>query len=49
MRLQYSPPGGKIGDAVARLMGRDAATEIREDLQQLKQQVESGQVSTSDS
>jgi uncharacterized membrane protein len=49
VRLQYSPPGGKMGDAVARLMGRDAATEIREDLQQLKQQVESGQVSTSDS
>jgi len=48
VRLQYSPPGGNIGDAVARLMGRDAATEIREDLQQLKQQVESGQVSTSD-
>ena len=48
VRLQYSPPGGKMGDAVARLMGRDAATEIREDLQQLKQQVESGQVSTSD-
>jgi len=49
VRLQYSPPGGKVGDALARLMGRDAATEIREDLQQLKQQVESGQVSTSDS
>jgi uncharacterized membrane protein len=49
VRLQYSPPGGKVGAAVARLMGRDAATEIREDLQALKQQVESGQVSTSDS
>jgi uncharacterized membrane protein len=28
VRLQYSPPGGKLGAAVARLMGRDAATEI---------------------
>lgn len=49
VRLQYSPPGGAVGAAVARLMGRDAASEIREDLQQLKQQVESGQASTSDS
>jgi uncharacterized membrane protein len=44
VRLQYSPPGGKVGAAVARLMGRDAATEIRQDLQQLKQLVESGEV-----
>lgn len=48
VRLQYSPPGGKIGAVIAQLMGRDAATEIREDLQQLKQLVESGQVSPSD-
>ena len=33
VRLQYSPPGGKVGAAVAWLMGRDPATEIREDLQ----------------
>lgn len=47
VRLQYSPPGGKVGAAVAKLMGRDPATEIRDDLRQLKQLVESGQVSTS--
>lgn len=41
VRLQYSPPGGKFGDAIARLMGRDAATEIREDLQRFKEMVES--------
>lgn len=40
VRLQYSPPGGDIGAAVARLLGRDAATEIREDLQRFKQLVE---------
>lgn len=45
VRLQYSPPGGKVGAAVARWMGRDAATEIRQDLQQFKQLVESGQLS----
>lgn len=43
VRLQYSPPLGKIGDAVARLMGADAATQIREDLQRFKTLVETGQ------
>ena len=43
VRLQYSPPGGKLGAAFARLMGRDAATEIREDLQRFKQLVEAGE------
>jgi uncharacterized membrane protein len=44
VRLQYSPPGGKIGAVVARLMGRDPASEIREDLQHFKQTLESGDV-----
>lgn len=43
VRLQYSPPLGKVGDAVARLMGTDAATQIREDLQRFKTLVETGQ------
>jgi uncharacterized membrane protein len=43
VRLQYSPPGGKLGDAVARLIGSDAATQIRQDLQRFKQLVEEGQ------
>ena len=46
VRLQYSPPGGKLGAAVAKLMGRDPATEIREDLRRFKQLVESGEVPT---
>jgi len=46
VRLQYSPPGGKLGDAVARLFGSDAATEIRQDLQRFKQLVEEGQRAT---
>ncbi|HEX2342117.1 MAG TPA: SRPBCC family protein [Vicinamibacterales bacterium] len=41
VRLQYSPPGGKVGAALARLMGADAATEIREDLRRFKMLVES--------
>ena len=43
IRLQYSPPLGKVGDAVARWMGSDAATQIREDLQRFKSLVETGQ------
>jgi len=43
VRLQYSPPGGKAGAAVAKLFGRDAATEIRADLQRFKQLVETGE------
>lgn len=43
VRLQYSPPLGKVGDAVARLLGSDAATQIRQDLQRFKVLVETGQ------
>jgi uncharacterized membrane protein len=46
VRLQYSPPGGKLGDAVARLLGSDAATQIRQDLQRFKALVETGQATT---
>jgi uncharacterized membrane protein len=44
--LQYSPPGGKVGAAVARLLGSDAETEIREDLRRFKQLLEAGGVPT---
>jgi uncharacterized membrane protein len=44
VHLQYSPPGGKVGAAIARLLGADAETEIREDLHRFKQLLESGQV-----
>jgi uncharacterized membrane protein len=43
VHLQYSPPLGKVGAAVARLFGADAETEIRDDLQQFKRMVETGQ------
>jgi uncharacterized membrane protein len=42
VRLQYRPPGGKLGATVARLLGSDAATEIREDLLRFKSLIESG-------
>jgi uncharacterized membrane protein len=42
VHLQYSPPLGKVGAAVARLLGADAETEIRDDLRRFKQKVEVG-------
>jgi len=43
VHLQYSPPMGRVGAAVARFFGADAETEIREDLRRFKQMVETGQ------
>ena len=40
VRLQYNPPGGKVGAAIVKVLGHDAATEIREDLKQFKESVE---------
>jgi uncharacterized membrane protein len=48
VRLQYSVPGGKVGAAVAWVMGHDPATEIREDLEQFKALAESGRLTASD-
>jgi uncharacterized membrane protein len=48
VRLQYSVPGGKVGAAVAWLMGGDPATEIREDLEQFKALAESGRLTATD-
>ena len=42
VHLQYSPPMGKVGAAVARFFGADAETEIREDLHRFKTMDESG-------
>src|SRR3954464_11725254 len=46
VHLQYSPPMGKVGAALARLFGADAETEIREDLQRFKTMIETGQGAT---
>ena len=40
VRLQYSPPGGRVGATVAWLMGRDAQTEIRKDLNKFREIIE---------
>jgi uncharacterized membrane protein len=46
VHLQYSPPGGKVGAAVAKWFGSDAETGIRQDLDRFKQMVESNETPT---
>jgi uncharacterized membrane protein len=46
VRLQYDPPGGKLGALIAKAFGEDPAQQIREDLRRLKQRLEAGEVAT---
>jgi uncharacterized membrane protein len=43
--LQYNPPGGKLGAAVAKLFGEEPNQTIREDLRRFKQLMETGEIS----
>jgi len=42
--MQYAPPAGKVGAAMAWLMGLVPASELREDLRRLKHLLEAGEV-----
>jgi uncharacterized membrane protein len=44
VKLQYDPPAGKLGAAVAWLLGEDPQKQIAEDLQRFKQLVETGEI-----
>lgn len=46
VELQYEPPGGTIGAALAKLVGRDPERQIGEDLRRLKQLLETGELPT---
>jgi len=48
VRLQYDPPAGRIGAAIASLLGHDPSQTIREDLRRFKQLIEAGEVPTTD-
>jgi uncharacterized membrane protein len=39
--MQYNPPAGILGAAVARMFGEEPTQQIREDLRRLKEQMES--------
>jgi len=42
--LQYDPPGGRIGHAVAALFSEDAGSQVEHDLAELKRAVEEGRL-----
>ena len=42
--LQYDPPGGRIGHAVAALFSEDAGSQVEEDLDAFKRAVEEGRL-----
>jgi uncharacterized membrane protein len=48
VRLQYEPPAGKLGAAVAWLFGEEPAQQITEDLRRLKQLLEAREVPTTE-
>jgi len=46
LNQKFNPPGGRLGVAVARLLGHDPETQAREDLRRLKQLMEAGEIPT---
>jgi len=46
VRLQYNPPAGKLGAAIAWMFGEEPSQTIREDLRRFKQLMESGEIPT---
>jgi uncharacterized membrane protein len=46
VELQYNPPAGMLGAAVASLWGKDPGQQIQEDLHRLKQLLEAGEIPT---
>jgi uncharacterized membrane protein len=42
--LQYQPPAGKLGAAIAALFGREPSQQVRDDLRRLKELLETGEV-----
>ena len=48
VHLQYSPPAGRLGAAVARLFGEEPNQPVREDLRQFKQLLEAGEIATTE-
>jgi len=46
VELQYNPPAGMIGAAIASLWGEEPGQQIEEDLQRLKQYLETGEIAS---
>lgn len=48
VKLVYSPPGGLLGAAVAKLFGEEPGQQVADDLRRFKQMMEAGEVATVD-
>jgi uncharacterized membrane protein len=48
VHLQYNPPGGKLGAAVARMFGEEPNLQVTEDLRRFKRLLETGEIPTTD-
>ena len=46
IELQYNPPGGTVGAALAKLFGEEPSQQIAEDLYRFKQLMEAGEIAT---
>ena len=44
--INYQPPGGRLGPALAKLWGEDPDRQARDDLRRLKQLMETGEIAT---
>jgi uncharacterized membrane protein len=44
--LTYAPPAGRLGTAVATMLGRSGDQEVREDLRRFKQRMEADEIAT---
>jgi uncharacterized membrane protein len=49
VEMQYDPPGGQLGAAVAMIFGREPSQQITEDMRAFKSVMETGEVMVSDS
>ena len=46
VELKYDPPAGKLGTALARLIGNSPEAQIRADMRRFKQILETGEIPT---
>jgi uncharacterized membrane protein len=46
--LQYNPPAGKAGAAIAWLFGEEPRLQVRADLRRVKQLMETGEIATTE-
>lgn len=46
--LQYNPPGGPVGAALAKVFGEEPDQQVREDVRRLKRLLETGEIPTTE-